>query len=96
MPWINEQPDGVTVTVWAVPGASRTEILGIHDGALRVRLATPAEDEKANRELRRLLKAVTGARSVTMLSGGSARKKTLLLANVSAEHARRTLGVGDR
>ena len=54
--WINSHPDGATVEVWAVPGASKTEISGLHDGALRVRLATPAEGGKANRALERLLK----------------------------------------
>jgi uncharacterized protein (TIGR00251 family) len=95
MPWITDHPDGSTVTVWAIPGASRTEIRGFHDGALRIRLAAPAEGEKANRELLRLLKAETGARRVTLLGGAASRKKTVLLRNINPEQGRKLLGRGD-
>ena len=91
MSWIEEHRDGATVTVWAVPGASRSEIRGFHDGALRVRLVAPAEGGKANRELARLLKSVTGASKVTLLSGASSRRKTVLLVNIEAARARSTL-----
>lgn len=91
MTWISDHPDGATVTVWAVPGASRTEVQGLHDGALRVRLASPAEGGKANQELEKLLKRATGARSVTLLSGAGGRRKTLLLADIGAAEAREAL-----
>jgi len=95
MPWIQSHPEGSTVTVWAVPGASRTEIRGLHDDALRIRLAAPAANGKANKELRRLLKARTGARGVILLAGATSRKKTLLLLNIGPEQGRKLLGGGD-
>ena len=95
MPWIQDHPDGSIVAVWAVPGASRTEIRGIHDGALRIRLATPAEGGKANRELVKLLKSATGAREVTLVAGATSRKKALLLRNIDADQGRILLVGGD-
>ncbi len=95
MPWIAEHPDGSTLTVWAVPGASRTEIRGLHDEALRIRLAAPAEGGKANRELLKLLKTKTGARQVTLLSGAASRKKTVLLRNIHPEQGRKLLARGE-
>lgn len=95
MPWIQDHPDGSIVAVWAVPGASRTEIWGIHDGALRIRLATPAEGGKANRELVKLLESATGAREVTLVAGATSRKKALLLHNIDADQGRILLVGGD-
>ncbi len=92
--WISAHQDGAIITVWAVPGASRTEIHGLHDGMLRVRIASPAEGGRANRELEQLLKRSTRARSVTLLSGARGRRKTLLLAGLEPNEARRTLGRG--
>jgi uncharacterized protein (TIGR00251 family) len=95
MPWIEDHPDGSIVAVWAVPGASRTEIRGVHDGALRIRLATPAEGGKANRELVKLLKSATGAREVSLVAGATSRKKAVLLRNIDAAQGRKLLGRGN-
>jgi hypothetical protein len=95
MSWIEDHADGSIVAVWAVPGASRTEIRGIHDGALRIRLATPAEGGKANRELVKLLKSATGAREVRLVAGATSRKKALLLRDIDADQGRKLLGRGD-
>lgn len=83
------------MTVWAVPGSSRTEIRGLHGDALRVRLATPAEGGKANRELLRVLKRATGAAEVTLLAGETSRKKAVLLRNIAVEQGRNLLGRGE-
>jgi uncharacterized protein (TIGR00251 family) len=91
MPWIDSCPEGAVVEVWVVPGASRTEIRGLHDGALRVRLAVPAEGGRANRELAKLLKSETGAHDVTLLSGTASRRKTLLLHDIDVAEGQRLL-----
>jgi uncharacterized protein YggU (UPF0235/DUF167 family) len=50
-----EQREGfVRIPVHAQPRASRSEVVGEHDGALKVRLAAPPVDGEANRELVRL------------------------------------------
>ncbi len=94
MSWIEHHPDGSLVTVWAVPRASRTEIAGLHDGALRVRLAVPPEAGKANRELQAILKTTSGAAAVELISGATSRKKTLVLRGVDPVDARRLLDTG--
>ncbi len=94
MSWIEHHPEGSLVTVWAVPRASRTEIVGLHDGALRVRLAAPPEAGKANRELATILKTTSGAAAVELLSGSTSRKKTLVLRGVDPVDARRLLNAG--
>jgi hypothetical protein len=86
--------DGTSITVWVVPGASRTEMRGLHDGMLRIGVADPAEGGKANRELERLMMRSTRARSVTLSSGARGRRKTLLLEGIEPNEARQAL-VGD-
>ena len=59
------------------PNAKRTEALGLHDGALRVRLAAPPVDGQANSELLRWLASELHVpqRAVTLLRGQTSRRK---------------------
>jgi len=70
------EKDGVvTFSVRVVPRASRSEIVGEHDGALRVRIAAPPVDGAANEELVRLLaRAFEVPRSAIEISAGHASK----------------------
>ena len=63
------------------PNAKRTEVVGWHDGALRVRLAAPPVDGAANDALRRWLADelnLTLAR-VSLLRGATGRRKQVAL-----------------
>lgn len=77
---------GVVLDVSVVPGARRTEAIGLHDGALRVRLAAPPVDGKANDALLAWLAAQLhcARRDVTLLRGASARRKQVAV-DVSPE-----------
>src|SRR5438876_9709080 len=61
------------------PGAKRTEVAGLHGDALKVRLAAPPVDGKANAELVRFLTRAFGVAqsAVTLLRGESSRQKTV-------------------
>jgi uncharacterized protein (TIGR00251 family) len=52
---VREKDGGVIFLVRVQPRASRNEFAGEWQGALRVRLAAPPVDERANEALRRLL-----------------------------------------
>lgn len=67
----------LTFRVRVVPRASRSEIAGEHEGALRIRIAAPPVDGAANEELIRVLaKALKVSRSaVRIVSGQSGRTK---------------------
>jgi uncharacterized protein len=94
MAWIEAHPDGAVVSVWVVPGASCSEITGVHGDALRIRIAAPAEGGKANQAVVALLRKATGARSVQLLRGASSRRKTLLLVGITADDGRAGLEGG--
>lgn len=64
--------------VWAVPGSSRTEIAGMHGGALRIRVSAPPEGGKANRALEDVLADISSAQVVLVRGPGSRRKRFLV------------------
>jgi uncharacterized protein len=59
------------------PNAKKTELVGWHDGALRIRLAAPPVDGAANDALRKWLAQEMGIpqNKVTLLRGASGRRK---------------------
>ncbi|MGE4503889.1 MAG: DUF167 domain-containing protein [Desulfovibrionaceae bacterium] len=71
--------DGVwRLDVWAQPGAKSDEAVGLYQGCVKVRVAAPAVDNKANKALARFLSRALGlkASQVRIESGHAARKKT--------------------
>lgn len=54
---VRESAGGVSFLVRVQPRASRDEIAGEWQGALRIRLAAPPVDDRANEALRRFLAA---------------------------------------
>lgn len=69
------------LAVSVVPNAKRTGADGLHDGALRVRLAAPPVDGRANDTLVAWLAGELGVprRSVVLVRGQTARRKWLAL-----------------
>lgn len=69
------------------PRASRTEIVGLHGDAIKVRLESPPVDNAANRELAELLaRALDVSRTaVRIVSGARARSKVVEVVGTSVE-----------
>lgn len=72
-----EGPSCTLLQVSVVPNAKRTEVVGLHDGDLRVRLAAPPVDGKANDTLVAWVAESLGLpkRAVTLRRGASSRSK---------------------
>jgi uncharacterized protein (TIGR00251 family) len=77
------------------PGARCSELAGVADGRLRVRLAAPPVEGRANEALVRYLADLLGVRrdDVTVVAGGRSRRKLLRLTGVTLPEARRRLGL---
>jgi uncharacterized protein (TIGR00251 family) len=84
---INEKDGALIFAVRVVPRASKSEIVGEHDGALKVRLAAPPVDGEANEELIKLLAKEFGvAKSDVCIRGGQTSKtKQLSISNSNKE-----------
>lgn len=75
------QQNNLLLHCYLQPRASRTEITGLHDGALRIRVTAPPVDNAANKELIAFLAKQLGLakRQVEISAGASGRKKTVRL-----------------
>ena len=82
----SEDDRGITFTVRIVPRASKSEIVGDHEGALRIRIAAPPVEGAANRELIRLLakRLKVPQNAVEIVSGASSKNKIIRLKGVTA------------
>lgn len=88
---VRPDPQGSVVEVWVVPGAARTEVVGLHDGALRVRVAVPPERGKANRAVADLVAGAAGSGRGRVVAGRGSRRKQVLLEGVPPEVAKERL-----
>ena len=72
-----ERDGAITFTVRVVPRASRSGVVGEHDGALRVRVAAPPVEGAANEELVRTLSRALDVppRAIEIRSGHSSKIK---------------------
>jgi hypothetical protein len=86
---ITEHPRGVTLNLVVQPRASRTELAGEQDGALKVRLAAPPVDGAANAELIAFLSKQLRVRKrdFEILSGERSRRKVVLVIGLGAREA---------
>ncbi|HEX8097441.1 MAG TPA: DUF167 domain-containing protein [Pyrinomonadaceae bacterium] len=70
-----ESGGAIIFSVRVVPRASRSEVVGEHDGALRVRVAAPPVEGAANEELVRTLARALGLpRGAVEITGGHTSK----------------------
>ena len=86
-PWRRVEADGsITLAIHAQPGAKRTEVAGVHGGCLKVRLAAPPVEGRANEALIAFLAEQFGVpqRAVTIVRGHAARRKSVRVASPAA------------
>ena len=90
---INQRDSAVTFRVRVQPRASRTEITGEQAGAIKLRIAAPPVDGKANEECRKFLAKLVrvSASSVEIISGDSSRDKVIRIRDTSVERIRKAL-----
>lgn len=84
--WYKQEASGDLVfSLHIQPGAKKTEIAGLHGDALKIRLAAPPVDGKANTSLAAFLaKQLDVPRSqVELISGAASRQKRLRVKGAS-------------
>ncbi len=85
--WFRVAADGrITLTLHIQPGAKKSEFAGLHGEALKIRLAAPPVDGKANEALVKFVAARLGlAKSaVSLVSGQTSRHKILEVRGTTA------------
>jgi len=89
----HERDTTVTFAVRVIPRASKTEIVGEQNGALKVKLKAPPVDGAANEELVRFLARLLGVGrgSIEIVYGKSSRNKQIRINGVGQERLKEAL-----
>jgi uncharacterized protein (TIGR00251 family) len=87
----------VTFPVRVVPRASRTEMVGVTGGALRIRLSAPPVEGAANRALIRFLakRLGVGRYQLEIIAGAKGRDKIIAVEGLTASEVARRLVQAD-
>jgi uncharacterized protein (TIGR00251 family) len=80
--WARRVAEGWLLAVHVQPGAKRNEIAGLHGEAVKVRIAAPPAEGRANATLEEFIAHTLGVpkSSVSVVKGRSSRQKTVLVA----------------
>lgn len=92
--WFRVASDGrITLTLHIQPGAKKTELAGRHGDALKIRLAAPPVDGKANEALLRFVAETLqlSKSAVILKSGQTSRHKVLEVTGATAETVARLI-----
>ena len=91
--WLRATGAGASIAVLVTPRASRTELAGVAEGRLRIRVAAPPVEGAANHELVRFLAGALGLprSAVSVTAGAASRRKTVLIRGMAADDAARRL-----
>jgi uncharacterized protein len=79
--WFSYNAGGrrLTLNLHVQPGARRSEIVGLHGSALKIKVAAPAVDNKANAELTEFLSETLGIpKSAVAISRGAAGRRKVV------------------
>jgi len=85
----------VVVDVRVIPRAKKTELAGVREGAVLIRLAAAPVEGAANQVLVDFLAAVLAIprRNVTIVSGEHSRRKRVSISGTSADAVLSALGI---
>lgn len=78
---VREVPEGLVLKIFVQPKASKNQIVGLHDDALKIKLTAPPVDGAANKMcIKFLAKHLNVSKSeMDIASGHSSRKKQILI-----------------
>lgn len=83
----SEKDDALIFDVRVIPRASKSEIVGELNGALKIRIAAPPVDGAANAELVKLLAKTFGVSksNIQILNGQTSKIKQICVSNITSE-----------
>ena len=88
--WCRRTDQGWLISVHAQPGAKKSAVAGLHGDVLKIRIAAPPVEGKANEALMAFVAKALGVprRAVSIVKGESSREKLLLVADPAADPTR--------
>jgi uncharacterized protein (TIGR00251 family) len=87
--WARDGAGGAVLEVLVQPRASRSRVVGEHDGRVKIQLAAPPVDGEANAALVAFLADLLGVKraDVALLAGETGRRKRVRIAGRTADEA---------
>jgi uncharacterized protein (TIGR00251 family) len=84
---IQETKEGVVFGIRVIPRSSKSEIAGIQDDALKLKITSPPVEGKANEACIRVLSDLLGVRKsrITIVSGHKSRNKRIAVSGIRKE-----------
>lgn len=91
---VAEKDGNLCFSVRAIPRASKTEVAGELDGALKLRIASPPVKGAANAEVVRFLakKFAVSRSDVEIVSGQNSKNKRIMIRNLSQSKFEEKIG----
>jgi uncharacterized protein (TIGR00251 family) len=85
--WYRRNGNILTLTLHVQPGAKRTDVAGLHGEALKIRLAAPPIEGRANEALLKFIAEAFGVplRQVELKQGGQSRHKVVAITGSKVE-----------
>jgi len=95
MPYLRSLPDGsLLLNLLVQPRASRNELAGLHNDALKLRLTTPPVEGRANQAVISFLakRLHLPKSALTIKNGQQSREKQVIISGCGEQTARELLG----
>ncbi|KTD10924.1 hypothetical protein Lgra_1890 [Legionella gratiana] len=85
--WYKREAESLILHLYVQPGAKKTEIVGVHENELKIRLNTPPIEGRANKELLKYVAQMfkVSPSQVTLKRGAKSRHKTLWVIGTSVD-----------
>jgi uncharacterized protein (TIGR00251 family) len=80
-PWLRPREKGIELLLYISPGASKSEVIGLYQRRLKIRITARPENGEANAELLEFLsqKLKCPKKYIYLIYGESSRQKTVLV-----------------
>ena len=91
MPFLSQRADGaVLLCIYVQPQASKSKIVGVHDERLKLAVAAPPVDGKANGEVVKYLAKLfrLAKRDVSIYSGAQSKRKRVMIQSLDVKEVR--------
>lgn len=84
--WLRTVEGGVEIALYVSPRASRTRVVGEHDGRLKLQVAAPPVDGKANDEISQFVAELLAVprSAVRIGAGATGKRKSVVVDGVDA------------
>ena len=93
LPYLRPYAEGTLLDIYVQPKSSKNQLVGMHQGSLKIRLTAPPVDGEANKECVKFLAKLLGIpkSDIQIVQGHKSRRKTLSIRGMSPEAVQSSL-----